>query len=164
MFPSHKGGKGFPAVRVENVSQSGWETFPRRDGEPFPLGIGNISLQGWETFPTRDGKCFPVGMGNVSKLRWETFPSRDGKDPQCQIYQNPFFDQPHERILRRFDSSWWPYLGHMTSRYQKTWYGTKAGKNGRFTHHFREEFIFVKMTIREKFTRFKKIFTPGVMG
>ena len=38
----------------------------------------------------------------------------------------------------------------------------KARKNARFTHHFREEFINVKMAIREKFTRFKKIFTPGV--
>ena len=37
----------------------------------------------------------------------------------------------------------------------------KARKNARFTHHFREEFIIVKMAIREKFIRFKKIFTPG---
>ena len=32
--------------------------------------------------------------------------------------------------------------------------------NVQLTHHFREEFIIVKMAIREKFTRFKKIFTP----
>ena len=40
----------------------------------------------------------------------------------------------------------------------------KARKNARFTHHFREEFIIVKMAIREKFTRFKKIFTPGLLA
>ena len=40
----------------------------------------------------------------------------------------------------------------------------KTRKSVRLTHHFREEFIIVKMAIREKFTRLKKIFTPVPVG